>query len=171
MSCRGQQTQKHSKSFQILITLLSGKTLLQWVSSSDPVQDLKQKLDLRMGIPSASQRLLFKGKQLEDLLPLSFYDIQRNASINLSLRLRGGAMGQSSSAAVFSYRDVFHAQKPKNSAAPAQDPKPFLVDKLEETPSIDIKHPTMDRQLQLFAEFGIICRFNGLCPRTADLYK
>ena len=106
-------------SFQILIVLLTGKTLLLWVSSSDLVQNLKQSLEFRTGIPPASQRLLFKGKQLEDLLPLSFYDIRRDASIILSLRLRGGVVGQSSLAAAFSYNDVVHAQKPKSSAPPA----------------------------------------------------
>ena len=148
-----------------------GKTLLLWVSSSDLVLNLKQSLELRTGIPQASQRLLYRGKQLEDLLPLAFYDIQRNASIILSLRLQGGAVGQSSSALAFSYKDVVHAQKPKSSAPPAQAPKPFLVDKLEETPSIEIMHPTMDRQFQMFAEYGIICRFNGLWLRTKDLYQ
>lgn len=32
-------------------------------------------------------------------------------------------------------------------------------------------HPTMDRQYKLFAELGIICRFNGLWPCTTDLYQ
>lgn len=167
-SCRERQIQKPSESFQICITLLSGKTLLLWVSSSDFVHDLKQQLNLRVGIPAASQRLLFKGKELEDLFPLSVYNIQRNAAIILSLRLRRGAAGQSSSAAAFSYRDAVHAQKPKNAAPPVQGPKPFLVDKMEETPSIEIVHPSMDRQFQLYAEKGIICRFNGLWPRTMD---
>ena len=89
--------------------LLSSKTLLQWVSSSDLVQDLKQILEFRLGIPFASQRLLHEGKQLEDLYPLSFYSIKRNASIIFSIRLRGEAVGQSSSAATFSYKDVIHA--------------------------------------------------------------
>lgn len=45
------------------------------------------------------------------------------------------------------------------------------MDKLEEIPSIEIVHPTLDEQTQQIAEKGIICRFNGLWPRTADLYQ
>ena len=98
------------------ILLLSGKTMLQWVSSLDLVQDLKQILEYRLGIPYASQRLLHEGKQIEDLYPLSFYSIKRNASIIFTLRLRGGAVGQSSIAAAFSYKDVVHAQIDKKTA-------------------------------------------------------
>ena len=100
--------------FQIQIILLSGKTLLQWVHDTDLVQDLLYKLELRLGIPSSFQRLLFKGKQLEESLPLSFYNIQRDASIVLALRLRGGSFGQTSSAPPFSYKDAVH----KNAAQP-----------------------------------------------------
>lgn len=108
------------------------------------MQDLKRILEFRLGIPIASQCLLHEGKQLEDLHPLSFYSIKRNASIVFTLLLRGGAVGQSSSAAAFSYKDAVHAQRPKKTAPPAQAPKPFLVDKLEETPSIEIMHPMLD---------------------------
>lgn len=48
-----------SASFQIQISQLSGKTVLQWVCSSDLVQNLKANLERRIGIPSAIQRLLF----------------------------------------------------------------------------------------------------------------
>ena len=118
--CREKQMSDHSASFQIHIVLFSGKTLLQWVSSSDLVQDLKKILEFRLGIPFASQRLLHEGKQLEDLYPLSFYSIKRDASIILTLRLRGGAVGQSSSAKAFSYKDAIHAQRPEKTAPPVQ---------------------------------------------------
>ena len=53
--CRGKQKSvDHSASYQIQILLLSGKNLLQWVSSLDLVQDLKQVLEDRLGIPYAS---------------------------------------------------------------------------------------------------------------------
>jgi len=45
------------------------------------------------------------------------------------------------------------------------------VDKLGETPSIEIMHPSLDEKIQKYAEDAIICRFNGLWPRTADLYQ
>lgn len=135
------------------------------------MQDIKHALHPKLGIPFAAQRLLLEGKQLEDHLPLSFYSVKRNSSITFTLRLRGGAVGQSSSPKASSYKDVVNAQMPKKTVPRAQGPKPFLVDKLEETPSIEIMHPSLDEKTQKFADHAIICTFNGLCPRTTNLYQ
>ena len=118
--------------------------MLHWVRATDLVQDLSRDLELRLGIPSPLLRLLHEGKQIENPLPLSFYNIERDASVVLTLRLRGGAAGQSSSAPAFSYKDVVHAQPPKKTAQPPEASKTFLVDKLEEVPSIEISHPSLD---------------------------
>ena len=59
---------------------------------------------------------------------------------------------------------------PRN-AQPLEAPKPFLVDKLEEVPSTEISHPTLEDQLQIYAESAIIYRFNGIWPRTTDIYQ
>ena len=74
-------------SFQIQIALLNGKTMLLWVHSTDLVKHLSKALELRLGIPSTYLRILHEGKQLEDPLPLSFYNIEKDASVNISLRL------------------------------------------------------------------------------------
>lgn len=158
-------------SFQIQIILLTGKTLLLEVQPSLTVRQLSRILEQRLGIPSSLLRLLFVGKQLDNNMPLSFYNIERNATVNLSLRLRGGAVGQSSASKGFSYKDAVHAQPAKESAQSTEAPKPFLVDKMEETPAIEINHPSLDDQHQTFAESALICRFNGLWPCTADLYQ
>lgn len=73
--------------FQIQISQPSGCTIMQWVSSSDLVLDLKLKLESRMGILAGIQRLLFQGKQLEDPVPLSAYSILRNSSVVTAFRL------------------------------------------------------------------------------------
>ena len=62
-------------------------------------------------------------------------------------------------------------QPPKKVAQPSEAPKPFLVDKLEDVPSIEISHPKLENQLQIYTEYSIICRFNGLWPRTTNLYQ
>ena len=141
---------------------------MQWVSPLDLVQKLKQNLERRMGIPSNLLRLLFQGKQLEDPLPLSAYSISRNSFVVVNLRLRGGAAGQSSSSRPFSYIDVVHSEIPK--PPEVLKSKAFLVDKIEEVPSIELIHEDLASHLQEFAERAIICRFNGLWPRSQDLY-
>lgn len=157
-----------SAPFQIQIAQISGKTILQWVNPTDLVQNLKANLELRLGIPSALQRLIFQGKQLEDPLPLSFYSIKSNSSLVFSFRLRGGAAGQSSSAPPNSYKDAVRSEIPATPEPPK--PKPFLVDKLEEVPSVEISYSDLAGDTQKFAERAIICRFNGLWPRSKDLY-
>lgn len=74
--------------FQIQIILLTGKTLLLGVQPSFRVCHLSKLLEQRLGIPSSLMRLLFAGKQLDNNLTLSFYNIERNATVILSLRLR-----------------------------------------------------------------------------------
>jgi hypothetical protein len=88
------------------------------------------------------------------------------------LQLRGGVRGHGapSTSKPMSFKDAVR-NNPSSAGPLPPMPSPYIVEKIEEVPSLEITEPEIKESPTFYEDCEVFCRFNGFWPPTTDLYK
>ena len=78
-----------SRGFHIFIKTMNGQTFMLDVGSAYTVKMLKEDFQEKSGYTTNEQKLVFNGAEVEDGRTMSSYNIQKESTLHLILKLQG----------------------------------------------------------------------------------
>lgn len=79
-----------NEKFGIYVKSLTGRSIYIEITHQMSIEELKMIIQEKDGIPAEQQRFIFAGNNLEDLMLVGRYNISKDSTLHLVLRLRGG---------------------------------------------------------------------------------
>lgn len=159
--------EKSCKSFPIFYKMLKGFSVTLIVKGSMDIYALKLLHQAKTRILTKAQRMQHEGKILDSVSYMSEYKIKRDYIIFLNARLCSGSRGRGNpSLAKPTYKEMAQQNK-----GPIVTSRAYIVDRADQTPQLELTNPYIVGIHDTYPTRGIIYRFNGLWPKTADLFK
>jgi len=168
------------KKFQIFVKSFTGKPLLLWVSDEDTGESLKNMVVKIEGYPLSSFYLLHEGKVLHEGDRMRDCQIGQNSTLYVMHRMRGGMPARTAGPSSYkdaarskgpqTYKDAARSKGPQTEASTNVQPSPYIVEKLDSTPVLEIKNQQVKGLFNTLQNQAVICRFNGFWPRSHDLH-
>ena len=79
-----------NEQFGIYVKSLTGRSIYIEITHQMSIEELKMKIQEKDGTPVEQQRFIYAGKDLDDPMLVGRYNIQKDSTLHLVLRLRGG---------------------------------------------------------------------------------
>lgn len=157
---------------QIFIRSIGGKHYCIQISKSLSIKELKKEIQIKLGIPTTYQNIIYSGYNLQDNHTLHDYGVTKDSTIILNLRLRGGCKGAISKTSGSFLDAVKRKEHMQNKLAPTFDlPGPYIVEYKLEAPMLTVYLPeVIDLYIDL-SQKSVICRFNGFWPNSDALHQ
>jgi hypothetical protein len=135
------------------------------------VRDLKREIHNRSSIPMESQSLIYVGRSMKDDQQLQDYGVDRNSTIIINLRLRGGLPGPIHGST--SFKDALKGKfvASGKSEQTLNIPGPYIVEQIKQILAMTIDLAESTNLRTTYQSQAIICRFNGFWPKPLDLFQ